>query len=64
MKRDDRDVLDRTEAGLERSEGDDKADDRAVGVADLETAFERADFALMWDEVEMVEIDGRDNEGD
>lgn len=55
---------DGAERGLERGKGDDEADDGAVGVADEEAPAEPADGTLVGDEVEVGEVDGRDDEGD
>lgn len=64
LEGDDGDGLDGAEAGLEGGEGDDEADDGAVGVADEEALVEVVLGALVGDEVEVGEVDGRDDEGD
>lgn len=52
------DGRDGSESGLESGEGNNKTNDGAVGVAHEEALVERANRALMGDEVEMGEVDG------
>lgn len=59
----DGDLVNGAEAGLQGGEGDDEADDGAVGVADEEALVEAVVFALVGDEVKVGEVDGRHDEG-
>jgi hypothetical protein len=56
------DGRDRSESGLESGEGNNETNDSAVGVAHEETLVQRANRALMRDEVEMGEVDGGNDE--
>ena len=56
-------VIDLSETRLEGGKGGDEADDGAVAVAYQEALVEAEDLALVGDQVEMVEVDGRDDEG-
>lgn len=64
LHRDDGSEVDGTKGGLEGGERDGDADDGAVRVADKKTLISRAKLALVGDEVEMVEVDSRDDERD
>lgn len=55
--------IDLAEAGLEGGKGGDEANDGAVAVAYQEALVEAEGLALVGDQVEMVEVDGRDDEG-
>lgn len=57
LEGDDGNVGDGAELGLERCEWNDETDDCAVGVADEEAFVEVVVFSLMWDQVEMREVD-------
>lgn len=61
---DDADFGDGTKGGLQGGEGDDEADDGAVGVADEEALGQAVDGALVRDQVEVRQVDGRDDERD
>jgi len=64
LQGDDGDGLNGSEAGLEGGEGDDEADDSAIGVANEEALVETVLGALVGDEVEVGEVDGRDDKRD
>ena len=59
---DDAGGADRTETGDESGEGNGNARDGAVGVADDEAGVEAVCLALMWDQGEVVDVHGRDDE--
>ena len=63
LHRDDGGEVDGAEGGLQGGEGHGYAYDGAVGVADEEALGEGAGLALVGDEVEVVEVDGGDDEG-
>ena len=62
MHGDDAGGGDGAEAGDQGGERDCDASDGAVGVADEEAVLEVVGFALVWDEGEVVYVDGRDDE--
>lgn len=64
MHGDNGDGVDLAEFGLERCKGDYNAYDCAIGIADKEALFELKVGALVRDQVEMGEVDSRDNERD
>ena len=58
------DGLDGTELGLDCYKWNNQADDCAIGIADEKALFEFMMLPLMFEDIHMVEIDGRDDERD
>ena len=63
LHRDHRDGVNLAKACLKGSKRDDEADDCAIAVANQEALLQAERLALVRDEVQMVEVDSRDDEG-